>query len=65
MIDGLIYKNFAGLKLYGVGFSVKNITKKIENINYEEPKKISTNLNNYQQLSKTNNKYQNLLILNL
>ncbi|KAG4087343.1 hypothetical protein H8356DRAFT_1058605 [Neocallimastix lanati (nom. inval.)] len=64
MIDGLIYKNFAGLKLYGIGFSMKNSNKKIENINFEEPKQINTNLNNYQINSLPNTFFSDIVSLN-
>lgn len=61
---GMIYKNFVGLKLYGIGFSKENTSKKFENINFEEPKKICSNLTDYQINNLSNTFFNDIVELN-
>ncbi|ORX50719.1 hypothetical protein BCR36DRAFT_404331 [Piromyces finnis] len=64
LTSGMIYRNFVGLKLYGIGFSKENTSKKFENINLEEPKKISSNLNDYQINNLSNTFFSDIVELN-
>jgi len=61
---GMIYQNLVGLKLYGLTFSVKNTTKKFENINFEEPKRIHSNLTDYQINNLPNTFFSDIVELN-
>ncbi|OUM56721.1 hypothetical protein PIROE2DRAFT_65398, partial [Piromyces sp. E2] len=64
LTSGMIYKNFVGLKLYGIGFSKENISKKFENINFEEPKMICSNLTDYQINNLSNTFFSDIIELN-
>jgi len=64
LTQGMIYQNLVGLKLYGLTFSVKNTTKKFENINFDEPKKICSNLTDYQINNLPNSFFRDIVELN-
>jgi len=64
LTSGMIYQNFVGLKLYGVGFSKENTVKRFENINFEEPKKICSNLTDYQINNLSNTFFSDIVQLN-
>ncbi|ORX76316.1 hypothetical protein BCR32DRAFT_271350 [Anaeromyces robustus] len=64
LISGMIYQNFVGLKVYGVGFSTDNLNRKYENLNSEEPKKICSNLMDYQINNLSNTFFSDIVELN-